>query len=68
MYVQKPNVRRKCKLYEKVFMHKIIELPAWERLFKRIVWEQIGKIEKKKYLILIVAKELQHPILRKAMQ
>lgn len=50
MYVRKPNVRRKCKLYEKVFMHKIIELPAWERLFKRIVWEQIGKIEKKEIL------------------
>lgn len=31
-------------------MHKIIELPAWERLFKRIVWEQIGKIEKKEIL------------------
>lgn len=26
-------------------MHKITELPAWERLFKRIVWKQIGEIE-----------------------
>lgn len=31
-------------------MHKIMELPAWERLFKRIVWEQIGKIENKEIL------------------
>ena len=26
-------------------MRKIIELPAWERLFKRIVWEQIGDVD-----------------------
>ena len=26
-------------------MHSIVELPAWERLFKRIVWQQIGKPE-----------------------
>lgn len=26
-------------------MHKITELPAWERLFKIIVWKQIGEIE-----------------------
>ena len=31
-------------------MRKITELPAWERLFKRIVWEQIGDIEGKKIL------------------
>ena len=26
-------------------MHKITELPAWERLFKRIVWSQIGDLK-----------------------
>ncbi|MDO5434785.1 MAG: methyltransferase domain-containing protein [Clostridia bacterium] len=26
-------------------MHHITELPAWERLFKRIVWEQTGTVE-----------------------
>ncbi len=31
-------------------MHDIIELPAWERLFKEIVWEQLGDIEGKKIL------------------
>ena len=31
-------------------MHNIIELPAWERLFKKIVWEQIGNLEGKKIL------------------
>lgn len=31
-------------------MHTINELPAWERLFKRIVWEQIGEIKNKKIL------------------
>ncbi|MDO5294750.1 MAG: methyltransferase domain-containing protein [bacterium] len=31
-------------------MHNIIELPAWERLSKRIVWEQIGKIKGKRIL------------------
>ena len=31
-------------------MHKITELPAWERLFKRIVWKQIGDIEGKRIL------------------
>lgn len=31
-------------------MHKITELPAWERLFKRIVWKQIGEIEGKRIL------------------
>ena len=25
-------------------MHQITELPAWERLFKRIVWAQIGEL------------------------
>ena len=25
-------------------MHQITELPAWERLFKRIVWSQIGDL------------------------
>lgn len=29
-------------------MHRITELPAWERLFKRIVWKQIGDLEGKK--------------------
>lgn len=31
-------------------MHKITELPAWESLFKRIVWKQIGEIERKRIL------------------
>lgn len=31
-------------------MHSITELPAWERLFKRIVWTQLGDIEGKKIL------------------
>jgi len=31
-------------------MHSITELPAWERLFKRIVWEQLGNLEGKKIL------------------
>ena len=31
-------------------MHDIKELPAWERLFKKIVWKQIGNIEGKKIL------------------
>ena len=31
-------------------MRNIIELPAWERLFKKIVWVQIGDIEGKKIL------------------
>lgn len=31
-------------------MHKITELPAWESLFKRIVWKQIGEIEGKRIL------------------
>ncbi len=31
-------------------MHNIKELPAWERLFKKIVWEQLGNLEGKKIL------------------
>ena len=31
-------------------MRNITELPAWERLFKKIVWEQIGNLEGKKIL------------------
>lgn len=31
-------------------MHDIAELPAWERLFKRIVWEQLGEISGKTIL------------------
>ena len=31
-------------------MHDITELPAWERLFKKIVWKQLGNIEGKKIL------------------
>ena len=31
-------------------MRNIIELPAWERLFKKIVWVQIGDVEGKKIL------------------
>ena len=31
-------------------MHSITELPDWERLFKKIVWKQLGNIEGKKIL------------------
>ena len=31
-------------------MHNITELPEWERLFKKIVWEQLGNPEGKKIL------------------
>jgi len=31
-------------------MHEITELPAWERLLKKIVWEQLGDIHEKKIL------------------
>lgn len=31
-------------------MHDIKELPAWERLFKKIVWEQLGNLEGKRIL------------------
>ena len=31
-------------------MHNITKLPAWERLFKKIVWKQLGNIEGKKIL------------------
>ena len=31
-------------------MHKIAELPPWERLFKKIVWAQLGVIKGKKIL------------------
>ncbi len=31
-------------------MHDITELPAWERLLKKIVWKQLGNIEGKKIL------------------
>ena len=31
-------------------MHSITELPAWERIFKKIVWQQLGNIEGKKIL------------------
>lgn len=31
-------------------MHKLTELPAWERLFKKIVWQQLGDIEGKRIL------------------
>ena len=31
-------------------MHKITELPAWERLLKKIVWEQLGEIQEKRIL------------------
>lgn len=31
-------------------MHNIIKLPAWERLFKKIVWKQLGNLEGKKIL------------------
>ena len=33
-----------------IYMHKITELPAWERLFKRIIWKQLGGIKGKKIL------------------
>ncbi len=31
-------------------MHKLTELPAWERLFKKIIWKQLGDIRGKKIL------------------
>jgi len=31
-------------------MHNLTELQAWERLFKKIVWEQLGEIKGKKIL------------------
>ena len=31
-------------------MHDITDLPAWERLFKKIVWKQLGDMEEKKIL------------------
>lgn len=31
-------------------MNKMTELPAWERLLKRIVWKQLGEIEGKRIL------------------
>ncbi len=31
-------------------MHNLIELPPWDRLLKRIVWEQLGEIEGKRIL------------------
>lgn len=31
-------------------MHDITNLPAWERLFKKIVWKQLGDMEGKKIL------------------
>lgn len=31
-------------------MHHISELPAWDRLLKRIAWEQIGEIKGKRIL------------------
>ena len=31
-------------------MHDITDLPAWERLFKKIVWKQLGDMEGKKML------------------
>lgn len=48
-------------------MHNIIEIPAWERLFKKIVWKQIGNLEGKKILVLVAAKELRRIILTRKM-
>jgi len=31
-------------------MHCITEIPAWERLFKKIVWQQLGEFEGKRIL------------------
>ena len=31
-------------------MHELTELPAWERLLKKIVWKQLGDIHGKKIL------------------
>ncbi len=31
-------------------MHNITELPAWERLFKKIIWKQLGEIQGKTIL------------------
>lgn len=31
-------------------MHDMTELPAWERLFKKIIWQQLGEIKGKRIL------------------
>ena len=31
-------------------MHNMTELPAWEKLFKTIIWEQLGELKGKKLL------------------
>ena len=31
-------------------MHELTGLPAWERMFKRIVWQQLGRISGKRIL------------------
>lgn len=30
-------------------MHTIMELPPWDRLLKRIIWEHLGEITGKKF-------------------
>ena len=46
-------------------MRELTELPAWERLLKKIVWAQLGDIQGKNVLDLEVAKELLQTILRR---
>lgn len=31
-------------------MHSLLEMPAWERLFKKIVWNQLGEVKGKRIL------------------
>lgn len=48
-------------------MHDITDLPAWERLFKKIVWKQLGDMEGKKILDFGMGKGLRRIISLKKM-
>ena len=39
--------REKHEQTESVLMRSLADLPAWERLFKKIVWKQLGDIRSK---------------------
>lgn len=45
-------------------MHDIIELPAWERLFKKSVWKQLGDIKGKKMDLYQLSRVSQIPAYR----
>jgi hypothetical protein len=46
-------------------MHRITEMPAWERLFKRIVWAQIGDSKGFPFLTLAAVRALLLIIMQK---